>query len=461
MYAFPLDFREILRGNREVLFTYFPNENLLFDGKKCPDKVDTFWFDKELYKNGSVFGEVVKGDRLKDLAEEFDAQLYLNAREQIETYCKVYSGLAPKVLFNLIPDGVIRQYGNGLFSITESLLEKCSKPKNYDLLLEERDLVEDIWHRRLNVTGPTPDKRILPQIMYDMYRGVTGRLNHAPRSFPILSLAKERRGSLVPTNDLFVMYDMKSADFRTFLYMFANDPNAFNDKEDLYADIPGETRSDKKKKVFQTIYSSEENVFLKRHDVFSKALSKISKEDDRHIWINSPFGREIRIEKAKGRAEHLIVSYMIQSITNDITIQKANQVRKMLEGTMSHIAFLIHDCFVVDFCNDDFDRLGLDIREAIQYCDLGRYYWHESYGETFGSMREPTDMEKNYGHNDERSDGEPGSYAGSDARSYAGIYAGSDSSGSAAGESLSDPGDDGTSNEDDETAPSCSESDER
>lgn len=406
MYAFPLDFREIFQNNRDIFFTYFPAENLLFRCKKTVPEMRTFWFDSELYRSGARgFGEVfAKSDRLKELAEEFDVNLYLSARERIETYRKVYSGVEPAVLFReLIPEGVLKQYARGLFEITDSIFEKRTKPSNYSFLLEERDLVEEIGNRELVLNGPGLDKKTIPRIMYDMYRGLTGRLNHAPRSFPILSLAKERRAMVAPSNDIFVEYDMQSADFRTFLYLFSNDPGKYDDVQDLYADIPGETRSEKKQKVFQTIYAVQENAFLKRHGVFPKALDRILREDERYVWISSPLGREIRIDKSKGSLEHLIVSYLIQSVTNDLAIQAALKVRKILEGSGSHVAFLIHDCFVIDFKKADYEKFGLEIREAICYPDqnlvLGqgtnRLYWHEKFGDTFGTL---TDME----HENER-----------------------------------------------------------
>ena len=389
MNAFILDFREILRGNREAIFTYFPDENLLFKGRKCPGKVKTFWFDPDLYASGSRgFGEVfAKTDKLDRLAEELDANLYLSAKSTIETYSKVYAGIDAKTLFtSLIPEGIILQYGRGLADLTQAIFEKRTKPNNYSFLLDERDLVEGIWNQELNLLSPPQDKKILPRVMYDMYKGVTGRLNHAPRSFPILSLARERRGMVAPSNDLFVEYDMQSADFRTFLYLFSENPEKFQDKQDLYEDIPGSSRAEKKQKVFQTIYATHENAFLKRHDVFPKALDRIFKEDENYVWVHSPFGREIRIDKSKGSLEHLIVSYLIQSVTNDIMIQKAVEVKKMLKDTKSRIAFLIHDCFVVDFAKEDYDRFGLDIRNAIQYCDQGRFFWHEKAGKTLGEL---------------------------------------------------------------------------
>ena len=412
MYAFPLDFREILQNNRETIFTYFPEENLLFDGKKTVPNMRTFWFDSELYSSGiRGFGEVfARTNKIKELAEEFEVSSYLSAREKLETYCKVYHGVPSSELFKkLVPKELVLQYGKGLAEISEAIFEKRTKPSNYSFLLDERDLIEEIWNRELNLKGPSLDKKTIPRVMYDMYRGVTGRLNHAPRSFPILSLARERRAMVAPSGDIFVEYDMQSADFRTFLYLFSNDPGKYEEVQDLYADIPGDTRAEKKQKVFQTIYASNENAFLKRHGVFPKALDKISREDERYVWIVTPFGREVRIDKSKGSLEHLIVSYLIQSVTNDLAIQAALKVRKILEGTGSHIAFLIHDCFVVDFKKEDYEKFRLDIRESIGYSDqnlnLGngtsKLYWHELVGENFGTLIDVEVMEH---ENDRRSD---------------------------------------------------------
>lgn len=389
MYAFFLDFREILHGNRNVLFTYFPETALLFKGKRMPQRAKTFWFDRELFAADSrAFAEVyAKSLKIKEVAEKFGVDSYATARSSIETYCKVYAGVDTETLFyKLIPQELILQYGDAIFELSKAIFENGEKPSNYFDLLEERDLVEEIWWRDLRVNGPGLGNKTINRVMYDPYRSVTGRLNHAPRSFPILSLARERRVCLVPSNDIFVEYDMSSADFRTFLYLFTDNSEKWHDQEDLYADIPGDSRSEKKQKVFQTIYSPTENAFLKRHDVFPKALDKIYREDDQYVWIRNPFNREIRIDKSKGSIEHLIVSYLIQSTTNDIAIRQALKVRETLSGTQSHIAFLIHDCFVVDFKSEDYERLGVDIRNTIQYTQVGRFYWHELVGENFGTM---------------------------------------------------------------------------
>lgn len=430
MYVFFLDFREILHGNRDVLFTYFPETGLLFEGKRVPLRAKTFWFDKELFDADSrAFAEVyAKSLKIKEIAEKLGVESYSTARSSIETYCKVYAGVDIKTLFyTLIPRELVLQYGDALFELSKTIFEDGERPSNYFDLLDEREMVEEIWWRDLVVNGPSLGNKTVNRIMYDPYRSVTGRLNHAPRSFPILSLARERRVCLAPSNDIFVEYDMSSADFRTFLYLFAENAEKWHDKEDLYEDIPGDSRAEKKQKVFQTIYSSTENAFLKRHDVFPKALEKIYKEDDQYVWIRNPFNREIRIDKSKGSIEHLIVSYLIQSTTNDIAIQQALKTREILSGTSSHIAFLIHDCFVVDFKSEDYDRLGVDIRDAIQYTQVGRFYWHELVGENFGTM------EDTHGRNKRDEDG--GSFI-----KRAGRGEPDDSSGHAAGRLADDRG---------------------
>jgi hypothetical protein len=388
MYTFFIDLRDILYSNRKTFYTYFPQEDLIFKGRCLSGKSRSFWFDQELYDLGShTFAELfAKTDKVDKLAEEFGCEKFIKAKDLISTYFKVYDGLDPdRIVYELIPELLLKEYGQGLFDITEFVLAKREKPKNVRFLAEERSLVEEIASRELRLLEATKG-RVQNRILYDMYRGVTGRLNHARGSFPILSLAKEKRGILAPTNDIFVEYDMRSADFRSFLYLFTDNSEKWNDKPDLYEDIPGATRMEKKQKVFSTIYAYQENAFLKRHDVFGKALSRIYHEDDQYVWILNPFDREIRIDKAKGSLEHLIVSYLIQSTTNDITLRKALQVREMLKGTKSHVAFLIHDCFVVDFAREDYEKLGLDIREQIQYSEIGRFFWSEKVGETFGTL---------------------------------------------------------------------------
>ena len=54
-------------------------------------------------------------------------------------------------------------------------------------------------------------------IQYDIWGSVTGRLTTKKGSFPIMNLKKEIANCVVPTNDIFVQFDLNGAEIRTFI----------------------------------------------------------------------------------------------------------------------------------------------------------------------------------------------------------------------------------------------------
>lgn len=391
MFLLFVDFFDVFQ-NKEVFFTYFPESGLLLDGKlKTDSKV--FFYDQELCsecQNIDV-GEIFSFDSsLSKLAHKYNILEYEATKEKIKNYRKIYNDISLRELVRfLIPKELIKTHYNNIFEIVKKVF-LLKRPENYNFLLKERKLIEEISQNRLNIDrniveykhGKSPE-----YIKYDMYRGSTGRLVTNNNSFEILNIPKEFRRVLRPNNDIFVSYDISAADFRTFLYLFTDvERSVLYEQEDLYKDIAGKTRQEQKQKCFETIYSCKENPFLLRHDVFKKSLNLIIKEDDESVTVLNPYKRTIRVPKKRTSIEHLIISYLIQSTTNDVCLEAAFKVQDILSGAQSKICFLIHDCIVIDFSYDDFSRFSLDIMKEINYTSLGRYFWKQSIGKNFGAM---------------------------------------------------------------------------
>ncbi len=95
--------------------------------------------------------------------------------------------------------------------ITQHVFENFEKPKNYDFLLNLILFLKDIEGRELSVdksqvAGLDGSEKLSSndnKIYYNPWKAVTGRLTTNKNSFPILTLNKELRSAVKPSNDVF------------------------------------------------------------------------------------------------------------------------------------------------------------------------------------------------------------------------------------------------------------------
>ena len=294
--------------------------------------------------------------------------------------------------FELVPDRFLLKYFNLRNEITRHVFENFPKPENYDFLkdlsvmttdmsqplnldpIELRKLSHDPACRRLlkAVRGGRTS------VVYNMFGTKTGRLSTAPNSFPLLTLKKELRRVIQPTNDWFVELDFNAAELRTLISLCGKsqpvgDIHDWNRKIIYQGKI---TREEAKKRVFSWLYNPDSKDYLtSRFYDRERILDKYWDGD----FVVTPFGRKIEADRFHA------LNYIIQSTSSDLFLKSAVKVDKILKDKKSNIAFTLHDSLVIDLHEEDKQILP-EIAECFSNTELGKWRVNVSAGKNFGDM---------------------------------------------------------------------------
>ncbi len=296
--------------------------------------------------------------------------------------------------FDLVPDRFLLKYFNLKNEITEHVFDNFQRPENYHFL-KDLNVMTTRMSRPLNIDFSEMRKlshdpacrRLLKairddrtSIIYNIFGTKTGRLSTSPDSFPLLTLKKELRSVIKPTNDWFVELDFNAAELRTLLSLCGKpqpteDIHEWNRKVIYQGDI---TRDEAKKRVFSWLYNPDSTDYLtSRFYDREKVLEK--------YWdgtqIETPFGRKIKADR------HHALNYIIQSTSSDLFLKSAIKIDKILKDRKSKIAFTLHDSMVIDYHEED-KALLRDIVEEFSNTPLGKWKTNISAGKSFGEMVE-------------------------------------------------------------------------
>ena len=95
--------------------------------------------------------------------------------------------------------------------------------------------------------------------------------------------------------------------------------------------------------------------------------------------VTTPFKRKIKVDKKKA------LSYLIQSTTSDLVLERAVAIDKFLKGKKSFISHIVHDEIVVDlaeeeresteklreiFANNRLDTFSVNLKAGKNYYNL-------------------------------------------------------------------------------------------
>lgn len=230
---------------------------------------------------------------------------HLNERAKVylRTFHNAKINLSDVCFYDLVPDTFLTEFYNLKNQITKHIFSNYERPRNYNFLRDLLLLIKEIEQRDLNIDFQKADfsslstregtlkiKNHNTKIVYNPWRTVTGRLTTEKNSFPILTLNKELRKFIKPTNDVFVELDYNSAELRVLLGLLNQDQpeedihhwinkNIFADKH---------TRDEVKKKVFAWLYNPRAknkklNQYLNRDKILEDYFSNNK--------ILTPYGR--------------------------------------------------------------------------------------------------------------------------------------------------------------------------
>ena len=338
------------------------------------------------------------GSSLEDVVPTAYADRWELIQNKLKAYFRSFNeakvDLNENCFFDLVPERFLLEFCEIKNKITETVLQNYEKPEDYEFMLNLTKVVESMKSKKLNIDVSNIKTRLFefkarqwkdkiikgsPYISYDIYGTKTGRMTTKKNSFPILTLPKEYRSVIKPTNDWFVELDFNAAELRTLLSLAGreqpegdihnwNIENIF--KENM-------SREKAKKSIFAWLYNPS-----MKHPA-EKVYNRTSVLD-KH-WdgdkIQTIYGREIEADK------HHALNYVIQSTTSDLFLRRMIDVHEILKNKKSHIAFCVHDSLVIDLDNEEKDMIP-EIKKIFSDTELGNFKVNLSAGKDYGTMKE-------------------------------------------------------------------------
>ena len=304
--------------------------------------------------------------------------------------------LRQNCFFDLVPSDFLMQFCEVRNKITKHVFDNYEQPDNYDQLDSFYKLIHKISYQKLNINvdgcrhlmTTTSDREDIKNLVknkahyvsYNLFGTVTGRLTTQRDSNPILTMKAKFRELIKPTNDWFVSLDYNGAEVRTFLSLSGHDQpqediHSWNMRH-LYGGSPVD-RDEAKVRFFSTLYNV--NDMSLNGSVYNRegVLSKFYTDGK----VNTPTGRQIEVEQRKA------LSYLIQSTTSDLTLDRAVALDKALENTKSKVAFVVHDEVVLDIAEEDKEKIP-ELKAMFENNKLGNFMANTKAGKSYGKMME-------------------------------------------------------------------------
>ena len=330
-------------------------------------------------------------DSLKDQWEDVSEKM----RAFLRSFAEAKVDLNENCFFELVPERFLLEYCELKNKITKHVLEVHEKPQNYDFLLGLVQLSEKIKYQKLNLDlsglngGLSSFKTrqwkkklasIKPYVVYNIFGTKTGRLTTKKDSFPILTLPKEHRKAIKPSNDWLVELDFNAAELRTLLALSGKeqpteDIHEWNAKNVYKGSV---TRTEAKQRIFAWLYNPESKDYLSNRAYDRNVVLQKYWDGEQ---VQTHYNRIIPADK------HHALNYIIQSTTSDLFLRRAIAVNKLLKDKKSKIIFCIHDSLVIDFSNEDREFL-LDVIKEFSETELGVFKANIQAGKNFGEMKE-------------------------------------------------------------------------
>ena len=302
--------------------------------------------------------------------------------------------------YDLVPESFLLEYFGHKCKIVEHILKTYEKPNNYDYLLELTKLTREIEQQpvNLNLKALTPlmykaktrsfrEKlaRVQNRICYNVFGTKTGRLTTKKGSFPILTLDRDYRNLLIPSNDYFLELDFNGAELRCLLGLNEmeqphQDIHDWHSEEIYKSSGKQITRDEIKKKIFSWLYGGvEASLGIPAIETYYNKRQVLNKYWDGDKIVN-PFGREIQAD------EFHALNFLIQSTTSDLFLRRAIAVNNLLKNRKSRITALIHDSMLIDLDREDKEIIP-ELVKTMESTELGKFKVNKKVGLDFGSLR--------------------------------------------------------------------------
>ena len=262
--------------------------------------------------------------------------------------------------FDLIPEHQLLKW----FQIRKDALLNLYNTKSFD---EDYNILHKIHVLTTNISRQNIIfNKAIGRVVYNMFGSATGRLTTNKGSVPVLTLKKEQRNLLEPSNDAFVELDLNAAEIRMLMALSGKEQPQGDIHNHLQNKIFGQnlSRSTFKEKLFAWLYNPVSKD-LDFDSFFSRKTFKNFYDLKNHI-LKTPFGRKLQVEERKAQ------NYLLQSTTSDQVLENAYKIQKMLKHKKSKIAFTLHDSIILDMSLKDAIMLK-DIKNQFEYTRWGMF----------------------------------------------------------------------------------------
>ena len=390
---------QVLDANRDCVGYFARNEiNLTTE---LPTEGATWEYSEHLGSGDYEIARIyANGATITDVCPEHMKADWEKIKKTLKSCLKAFNtanlSLSDNCFYDVLPEYFLYQYLEAKNQVTKHVIENTPKPDNYEHMCNLVRMLGDISSRPLNI-DIQPIKHLLSSVKgmnfhktlrssnwvcdYNPWGTVTGRLSNKPNSFPILTMGKEFRACIKPTNDWFVELDFNAAELRTLIALTGEEQPQIDihewNRENIYRNIG--SREDAKKRIFAWMYNSKSEDFLSNR-AYDKETVKNKYWDGNKI--KTDYGRIM-----ENVDDHHALNYIVQSTTIDMVHEQAYKIFKFLENKKSNILCLIHDAIYIDLAEEDKYELikMLDIFKQTRY---SCFKVNVSAGKNLGEMKE-------------------------------------------------------------------------
>jgi hypothetical protein len=307
--------------------------------------------------------------------------------------------LTENCIFDLTPERYLKEYYDVKCKITDHVFKTHTQPPEYTFYREFTEFIGHISARSLQLdsawlSGKLYDiqaKKLWEKIKnghtsinYNLFGSVTGRLTVDEDSFPILNLNKKLRTVIKPQNDWLVELDLNAAELRVARALLNHKQIEGDHHQWAVDNIFNKelSRTEAKETATSWLYGSH-NKLAQQYD---KQLEQFyNKEALKSMYwvdgvVHTPFHREIPCD------EYHVISYLNQSTLIDLFHRQILKMNKHLEGKRSFVAFLVHDCLVLDLAEED-KGLLVDLVRTLSDTHWGQFPVNVKIGANYGDMK--------------------------------------------------------------------------
>ena len=382
-----------------IFYQKIDTNNFLYNSQivaTLPEGDKATWF-YDSTDSGSLYVEAMGKIKVEDYLPFSLEPKWLASNKKLEAHKKAFETCRIKTnnLCELLPEELVVEYYSLLNMATENYVKKNKVSSFHTHLSSVASLLERIKKQKINldfgnidqtVLNNSRNKRVISKIEnnpryidYDLNGSRTGRLTTKPSSIPVLTLKKELRGIIKPTNDIFAEFDFNAAEARVLLAL-SNNEQPDQDIHDWNIKNVFEgagTRTEAKQRFFAWLYNPESTDYLLDRHYDKNKILKDSYDGKR---VETIFKRKIKSD------DFHALNYLIQSTCADLVLEQAVKLDHLLKGKDSKIAFIVHDSIVVDVTKKDFNMMT-NMLSCFSETRLGRFRVNLSGGKDFGSMK--------------------------------------------------------------------------